>query len=174
MEVILGTPPPPPPAGVPALEETAGAKEGRALTTRERMEMHRASPVCRSCHRFMDPMGLALDNFDVMGRWRYRENGAALDTHGEMYDGTPLSNPAELSAALLKRPIPLVRTFTENMLTYALGRRLEPYDMPTVRAIARDAEANEYRVSSFVLGVVKSDAFQMRRAEVTQANDGRQ
>jgi hypothetical protein len=173
MEVLLGTPPPPPPANVPPLDNTGGTNEGKVLTTRQRMEMHRAAPACQSCHRFMDPMGLALDNFDVMGRWRYRENGAALDTRGEMYDGTPLSNPAELSAALLKRPIPLVRTFTENMLTYALGRRLEPYDMPTVRAIAKDAEANEYRVSSFVLGVVKSDAFQMRRAEVTQANDGR-
>jgi hypothetical protein len=121
----------------------------------------------------MDPIGLALDNFDVMGRWRYRENGAALDTRGELYDGTPVSSPSELAAALLKRPIPLVRTFTENMLTYALGRRLEASDMPTVRAIAKAAESNDYRVSSFVLGVVQSDAFQMRRAEVAQADQGR-
>jgi len=138
------------------------------------MELHRANPTCHSCHRFMDPIGLSLDQFDVMGRWRYRENGASLDTRGELYDGTQISSPAELSAALLKRPIPLVRTFTENMLTYALGRRLEPYDQTTVRAIAKAAEQNDYRVSSFVLGVVQSDAFQMRRAEVTQANDGRQ
>jgi len=174
MEVLLGTPPPPPPANVPPLDNTGGANAGKVLTTRERMELHRTNPACYSCHRFMDPIGLSLDQFDVMGRWRYRENGASLDTRGELYDGTPISSPAELSAALLKRPIPLVRTFTENMLTYALGRRLEPYDQTTVRAIAKAAEQNDYRVSSFVLGVVQSDAFQMRRAEVTQANDGRQ
>jgi hypothetical protein len=174
MEVLLGTPPPPPPANVPPLDNTGGANAGKVLTTRERMELHRTNPACYSCHRFMDPIGLSLDQFDVMGRWRYRENGASLDTRGELYDGTPISNPAELSAALLKRPIPLVRTFTENMLTYALGRRLEPFDQTTVRAIAKAAEQNDYRVSSFVLGVVQSDAFQMRRAEVTQANDGRQ
>jgi hypothetical protein len=173
MEVLLGTPPPPPPANVPPLDNTGTTNGGKVLTTRERMELHRTQPMCYSCHRFMDPIGLALDNFDVMGRWRYRENGAALDTRGELYDGTPISAPSELAAALLKRPIPLVRTFTENMLTYALGRRLEPYDMPTVRAIAKAAESNDYRVSSFVLGVVMSDAFRMRRAEVTQADQGR-
>jgi hypothetical protein len=173
MEVLLGTPPPPPPANVPPLDNTGGANAGKILTTRERMELHRTNPACYSCHRFMDPIGLSLDQFDVMGRWRYRENGASLDTRGELYDGTPISSPAELSAALLKRPIPLVRTFTENMLTYALGRRLEPFDQTTVRAIAKAAEQNDYRVTSFILGVVQSDAFQMRRAEVTQANDGR-
>jgi hypothetical protein len=173
MEVLLGTPPPPPPANVPPLDNTGTTNAGKVLTTRERMELHRTQPMCYSCHRFMDPIGLALDNFDVMGRWRYRENGAALDTRGELYDGTQISAPSELAAALLKRPIPLVRTFTENMLTYALGRRLEAYDMPTVRAIAKAAESNDYRVSTFVLGVVKSDAFRMRRAEVTQADQGR-
>jgi hypothetical protein len=173
MEVLLGTPPPPPPANVPPLDNTGTTNGGKVLTTRERMELHRTQPMCYSCHRFMDPIGLALDNFDVMGRWRYRENGDALDTRGELYDGTQISAPSELAAALLKRPIPLVRTFTENMLTYALGRRLEAYDMPTVRAIAKAAESNDYRVSSFVLGVVQSDAFQMRRAEVTQADQGR-
>jgi hypothetical protein len=158
---------------VPPLDLTGTANAGKVLTTRERMELHRTAPACYSCHRFMDPIGLSLDNFDVMGRWRYRENGAALDTRGELYDGTPVSSPSELAAALLKRPIPLVRTFTENMLTYALGRRLEAYDMPTVRAIAKAAEQNDYRVSSFVLGVVQSDAFQMRRAEVVEADQGR-
>jgi hypothetical protein len=173
MEVLLGTPPPPPPANVPPLDNTGTTNGGKVLTTRERMALHRTAPMCYSCHRFMDPIGLSLDNFDVMGRWRYRENGAALDTRGELYDGTPVSSPSELAAALLKRPIPLVRTFTENMLTYALGRRLEASDMPTVRAIAKEAESNDYRVSTFVLGVVNSDAFQMRRAEVTQADQGR-
>jgi hypothetical protein len=168
MEVILGTPPPPPPPGVPALEETAGAKEGRQLTTRERMEAHRASPVCRSCHRFMDPIGLALDNFDVTGRWRIRENGAPLDTRGELYDGTPVQNPAQLQVALLNRPVPIVRNFTRNLMTYALGRRVEYYDMPAVRRIVEQAERDEYRMSSFIKGVVNSDAFRMQQEPATE------
>jgi hypothetical protein len=163
MEVLLGTPPPPPPPGVPDLEETKGASEGRLLTTRERMEEHRSNPMCSSCHQYMDPIGLALDNFDVTGKWRIRENGMPLDTRGQLYDGTPVSNPDELRRALLRRPTPLIRTFTENLMAYALGRRVEYYDKPTVRAIGREAEANGYRMSSFILAVVKSPAFQMRR-----------
>ena len=165
MEVILGSPPPPPPPGVPALDETEGSKDGRVLTTRERMEIHRADPVCNSCHRFMDPIGLALDNFDVTGKWRIRENGAPLDTRGELWDGSQVSSPSELQAALLKRQVSLLRNFTQNMMTYALGRRVEYYDMPVIRKIVASAEANDYRMSSFVLGVVDSDAFRMRRAE---------
>jgi hypothetical protein len=168
MEVFLGTPPPPPPPNVPDLEETEESKDGRILTTRERMEQHRSNPTCRSCHLYMDPIGLALDNFDVTGKWRYRENGMELDTRGTLYDGTPIATPAELSQALLARPIPLVRNFTENLLAYALGRRVEYYDQPTVRAIARAAEENDYRISSFILGVVQSAPFQMRRAEAVQ------
>jgi hypothetical protein len=113
----------------------------------------------------MDPIGLALDNFDVTGRWRVRENGQPLDTKGDFYDGTPVTTPAELLNALMKRPVPLVRTFTENLLAYALGRRVEYFDQPTIRAIARAAEANEYKMSAFILGVIKSDAFQMKRVE---------
>jgi hypothetical protein len=164
MEVLLGTPPPPPPPGVPDLEETQGDQGGRAITTRERMEIHRRSEQCRSCHLYMDPMGLALDNFDLTGRWRTRENGMALDTRGQMYDGTPVASAADLRAALLARPIPLVRNFTKNLMAYALGRGVEWYDMPAVRRIAADAEHEGYRMSSFVMGVVKSDAFRMRRA----------
>jgi hypothetical protein len=164
MEVLLGSPPPPPPPGVPDLEKTGEAKEGRLLTTRERMEMHRSNPTCRSCHQFMDPIGLALDNFDVTGRWRIKENGAALDTHGQLYDGTSISTPNELQQALIKRPTPLLRTFTQNLMAYALGRRVEYYDMPTVRRIVRDAEPGNYKFGDFVLGVVKSDAFRMKRA----------
>jgi len=173
MEVLMGTPPPPPPPDVPTLEETAAAKNGRMLTTRERMEMHRANPTCNSCHRFMDPIGLALDNFDVTAKWRTRENGMPLDTKGDYYDGTPVTTPAELTRALMKRPVPLVRTFTENLLAYALGRRVEYFDQPTIRAIAKAAEANDYRLSSFILGVIKSDAFQMKRAEVTNTDQAR-
>ena len=165
MEVLLGTPPPPPPPGVPDLDETAGATGTRMLTTRERMEMHRANPVCSSCHKFMDPIGLALDNFDVTGRWRIRENGVPLDTRGEMYDGTPVENPADLRQALLKRPEPLIRTFTANLMAYALGRRVEYYDQPAIRAIVKEAEADDYNISSFILGVVMSDAFQMQRVQ---------
>jgi hypothetical protein len=164
MEVLLGTPPPPPPPGVPDLEETEGSEEGRLLTTRERMEIHREDTSCNSCHRFMDPIGLALDNFGVSGQWRTRENGSRLDTRGELYDGTPLASPADLRNALLARPEPLVRTFTENLMAYALGRRVEYFDQPLVRSIAAEAEANDFRMSSFILGVVKSDAFQMQRA----------
>jgi uncharacterized protein DUF1592/uncharacterized protein DUF1588/uncharacterized protein DUF1585/uncharacterized protein DUF1587/uncharacterized protein DUF1595 len=174
MEVLMGTPPPPPPLDVPPFEETGTAKDGRMLTTRERMEMHRKNPTCNSCHRFMDPIGLALDNFDVTGKWREREFGMPLDTKGEYYDGTPVSTPDELLGALMKRPVPLVRTFTENLLAYALGRRVETYDQPAIRAIAKAAEANNYKMSSFILGVIKSDAFQMKKAEaVTTTDDSR-
>ena len=171
MEALLGTPPPPPPPGIPDLEETVAAEGGRMLTTRERMELHSENPACNSCHRFMDPIGLALDNFDVTGKWRSLEHGAPLDTRGDFYDGTPVSTPAELADALLKRPLPLVRTFTENLMAYALGRRVEHYDQPAVRAIARSAEADGYKVSTLVLGVVKSDAFRMKRAPVEALSD---
>ena len=173
MEVLMGTPPPPPPPDIPTLEETAASKNGKMLTTRERMEMHRANPTCNSCHRLMDPIGLALDNFDVTAKWRTRENGMPLDTKGDYYDGTPVTTPAELLRALMARPVPLVRTFTENLLAYALGRRTETFDQPTIRAIARAAEANEYRMSSFILGVIKSDAFQMKRVEPVSTDDAK-
>jgi hypothetical protein len=173
MEVLLGTPPPPPPPNVPDLNQTSGTSGGRLLTTRERMEIHRDNEMCRSCHLFMDPIGLALDNFDVTGRWRFREGGMPLDTRGELYDGTQISTPKELAEALLARPIPLARNFTENLLTYALGRRLDHRDGPLVRAIAREAEANDYRISSFILSVVKSDAFQMRELGVAEADRNR-
>jgi cytochrome c551/c552 len=174
MEVLLGTPPPPPPPGVPDLEQTAAAQGGKVLTTRERMERHRSSPTCYSCHQFMDPIGLALDNFDVTGKWRIKENGAALDTRGNLYDGTAISNPTELTQALLARPIPLLRNFTHNLMAYALGRRVEYFDQPAVRRVVRDAEKNDYRMSSFILGVVKSDAFRMKQAPATAQSEGRQ
>jgi len=165
MEVLMGTPPPPPPPDVPPFDETGTSKDGRMLTTRERMELHRKNPTCNSCHRFMDPIGLALDNFDVTGTWRVRENGQPLDTRGDYYDGTPVTNPAELTQALVKRPVPLVRTFTENLFAYALGRRAEYFDQPAIRAIAKSAAANNYKMTSFILGVIKSDAFLMKQAE---------
>jgi hypothetical protein len=174
MEVLLGTPPPPPPPDVPPLDDTGDSKDGKMLTTRERMELHRKNPTCSSCHRFMDPIGLALDNFDVTGQWRVRENGQPLDTRGDFYDGTPVSTLGQLSQALMKRPVPLVRTFTENLFAYALGRRAEYFDQPAIRAIAKSAESNGYRMSSFILGVVKSDAFQMKQADATTTDDAKQ
>ena len=164
MEVLLGTPPPPPPPGVPDLDETSATVGNSTRTTRERMEEHRSNPACNSCHRLIDPIGLALDNFDVTGQWRVRENGVLLDTRGEFYDGTPLDNPQDLRKALLKRPEVLVRNFTANLMAYALGRWVEYYDMPDVRAIVADAGANGFRVSAFVKGIVRTDAFQMKRA----------
>jgi hypothetical protein len=163
LEVLLGSPPPPPPPGVPDLEETKAVAEGRMLTTRERMELHRSRIMCMSCHQFMDPIGLALDNFDVTGQWRIRENGMALDTQGEYFDGTKITNPAGLRAVLLKRPIPLVRTFIQNLMAYGLGRRMTPADGPAVRRIAARAEAKGYRMTEFILGVIESDAFRSQR-----------
>ena len=169
MEVLLGTPPPPPPPGIPDLDETEGVQEGRFLTTRERMEIHRTNPTCRSCHQFMDPIGLALDNFDVTGKWRIRENGMPLDTRGTFYDGTEITNPDELQSVLLSKPVPLVRNFAKNLMAYALGRRVEYYDMPTIRKIVKEAEADGYRMSSFIKGVINSEAFKMKRIPELEA-----
>ena len=126
------------------------------------MERHRANPTCNACHQFMDPIGLALDNFDVTGNWRIREFGRELDTNGMLYDGTPLANPSDLHAALLNRSIPFVRTFANNLMAYATGRRMEYFDQATIRKITSEAAANDYRISSFILGVVNSDPFQMK------------
>ncbi|MDP1572224.1 MAG: DUF1592 domain-containing protein [Vicinamibacterales bacterium] len=171
MEVLLGSPPPPPPPNVPLLEETEGTHEGKMLTTRERLQIHSTNPTCSSCHRMMDPIGIALDNFDVTAKWRLRENAVPLDTRGDFYDGTPVNTPGELSAALMKRPVPLIRTMTGNLLAYALGRRVEYFDQPTIRRIAREAEANGNKMSSFLLGVVRSDAFRMAQADVETSTE---
>jgi hypothetical protein len=171
MEVLLGSDPPPPPPNVPDLEQTADAKEGKALTTRERMAMHAENPTCNACHQYMDPIGLALDNFDVTGRVRFRENGAPLDTRGRMYDGMEVATAADLNRSLLSRPIPLVRTFTQNLMAYAVGRRMQPFDQPTIRAIAREAAKQDYRISAFVMGVVNSQAFRSMRVEPVAADD---
>jgi hypothetical protein len=121
----------------------------------------------------MDPIGLALDNFDVTAKWRTRENGMPLDTKGDYYDGTPVTTPAELTRALMKRPVPLVRTFTENLMAYALGRRVEYFDQPTIRAITKAAEGQDYRMSLLILGVIKSDAFQLKQAEPNTTDEAK-
>ncbi len=175
METLLGSPPPPAPQdpAPPPLEETKSATEGgKTLSTRERMEEHRKNPACQSCHRVIDPLGLALENFDVVGAWRIKDNGVAVDTQATLYDGTPLNGPASLRAALTGRLAePVIRNFTDGLMAYALGRRIEYFDQPTVRSIVRKAAQNNYKFSSFVLGVVNSAAFQMAKAEPMMTTD---
>jgi hypothetical protein len=158
---ILGTPPPEPPANVPPLDETPG----KARSMRERMEEHRRTPACAGCHKLMDPIGLAMENFDGIGRWRATDNGAAIDASAELSDGTSVEGPAALRRALLRRSDLVARNVTEVLLSYALGQRVEAYDMPHIRAILDQAEGSEYQFSSLVLGIVQSVPFQMRRAE---------
>ena len=171
MEVLLGSPPPPPPPNIPDLEEVDQVDGDRLLSVRERLERHRSNPACSSCHRMMDPIGLALENFDVTGAWRIKDSGVPIDASGELYDGTPLAGPTDLRAALVARSETFITTFTENLLAYALGRRVEYYDMPAVRAIVREAADQQNRMSAFVLGVVGSAAFQMSRVEQTASTD---
>ena len=165
MEVLLGTPPPPPPPNVPALNDSAAAvQNGVRLSTRQRIESHRRSPQCASCHRFIDPLGITLEQFDVTGAWRTEEGGATVDTRGELFDGTPVDGPAGLQRVLLDRKEMVLRTFTENLLTYAIGRRITAADMPVVRAIVAAAAHDGYRVSAFITGVVASAPFTMTSA----------
>ena len=162
LENLLGTPPPPPLPNVPPLKATSSA--GTVMSMRQRMEQHRASPVCASCHAMMDPLGLSLENFDAIGKWRtLGESSAIIDASGRLPDGTPFDGPAGLREALL-RSDRFVATLTEKMLTYAIGRGLEYYDAPAVRAILRAAAPQDYRVSSIVAAVVRSMPFRMRRA----------
>jgi hypothetical protein len=169
MEVLLGSPPPPPPPNVPALEETKGTTEtGRALTVRERMEQHRSNPQCTSCHRVIDPLGLALENFDATGKWRIRDGGMAVDTSGQLFDGTAIAGPDGLREALLRHKDVVLLSFTRSLMTYALGRRVEAADMPAVRRIIRNAATQDHRLSAFVTGIVESDAFRMARIPAAQ------
>jgi len=162
LEAILGTPPPAPPPNVPPLKENEGAQ---ALSVRARLEEHRKSPACSGCHAVMDPLGFSLENFDGVGEWRIKEPGGAVDPSGQLADGTKVDGPVALRNAIMRHPEQFVRTLTEKMLTYGLGRGLEYYDMPTVRGIARDASRTDYKFSSIVLGIVKSTPFQMRRVQ---------
>jgi hypothetical protein len=163
MEVLLGSPPPPPPPNVPALKEIVDGVS--PVSVRARMEEHRSNPACASCHKMMDPIGFALENFDATGAWRDNDGPTHIDATGKLYDGTPLNGPASLREALVKHSNAFVRTFCENLLAYGLGRVPTVADMPAVRTIERDAAAKQYRFSSFVLGVVRSTPFQMKRVE---------
>jgi hypothetical protein len=164
LEVLLGSPPPPPPPNVPALEVTNATAGGKILSVRQRMEEHRSNPVCSSCHRVIDPVGLALENFDATGRWRIKDGESAVDASGVMYDGSKVDGPAALRDALLKHKDAFLVSFTEGLMTYAVGRRVEAADMPAVRRIIRDAARNGYRISSFIRGVIDTAAFQMSTA----------
>jgi mono/diheme cytochrome c family protein len=168
MEVLLGSPPPPPPPNVPALDDTKDTAGGRTLSVRERMEQHRANPACMSCHKVIDPLGLALENFDVTGAWRIKDNEVAVDPVGDLYDGTKLSGPPALREALLRHKDAVLLSFAEHLMTYALGRRVEAFDMPTLRQIIRDAAANDYKVQAFIQGVVASQAFRMSRIDTPE------
>ena len=163
LENLLGTPPPEPPANVPALKERG--QGGEALTMREQMEQHRASPTCAGCHRLMDPIGFALENFDGIGRWRDADAGDPINTSGVLPDGNEIEGVEELREALLGRPEQIVHTATEKLLLYALGRGIDYYDAPVVRKILREAAPSGYRWSSIILGIVKSAPFQMRRSQ---------
>jgi hypothetical protein len=162
LENILAAPMPAPPANVPSLESSN--KEGKPLSVREMLEMHRASPACAGCHARMDPLGLSLEYFDAIGQWRTKDAGHAIDASGVLLDGTKVDGPNQLRQALLAQKTQFVKAVTEKLLTYALGRGLEYYDAPTVRAIDKSAAADDYRWSSLVLAIVKSAPFQMRTA----------
>jgi hypothetical protein len=168
---IQGVPPAMPPAAVPALDDK-DIGTTKALTVRELIAKHRANPTCSSCHSVMDPLGFALENFDATGMWRDKDRfaGTMIDSAGELPDGTQLKGPDDLRKALLRRPEQFAQTFTEGLLTYAMGRTEEYYDMPTVRKIVRDAASKDYKFSTIVQSVVKSEQFRMRRVpQATQS-----
>jgi cytochrome c551/c552 len=160
LENLMGTPAPLPPPNVPPLDTDGSAPQ--AASVRQRMEQHRKNPTCAACHTIMDPIGFSLENFDLIGRYRASDGGVPIDASGHLVDGTKLDGPSSLRLALLSRSDVFVRTMTEKLLTYGTGRALKYYDMPVVRSIARDAARNDNRFSSLIVGIVKSDPFQMR------------
>jgi hypothetical protein len=162
LENLLGTPPPPPPPDVPALEDRSDA----ARTVRARLEQHRANPVCASCHKVMDPLGFALENFDAVGAWRTSDEGAPIDASGQLADGSKVDGVVAVRQAILRRPELFVSTMTEKLLTFGLGRGLDYHDMPTVRDIVRQGARQDYRFSSLVLGIVNSAPFRTRTKQV--------
>jgi hypothetical protein len=164
LENVIGAHVPTPPPNVPALEETKTA-ESHPVTVRAQMELHREKPFCSGCHKIMDPIGFALENFDAVGRWRTEEHGEPIVATGTLVDGTHIDGATELRTALLKYSDRFVQTVTEKLMTYALGRGLEYYDMPTVRSITHAAAKNDYRFSSVIAGIVESAPFQMRATE---------
>jgi hypothetical protein len=164
LSTLLGTPPPPPPPNVPTLDESnKGNNSAVTRSVREQLELHRQNPSCAGCHRVIDPPGFALENFDSVGQWRAAmPNGANIDTNGVLADGTKVNGPTELRQAIVNRPEAFVTVITQRMMIYALGRGLEPSDMPVVRKIVRQAGKNGYRLSTIVNEIIESAPFQMR------------
>jgi hypothetical protein len=160
LDNLLGIPPLASPANVPKLEEQVVANKPRSV--REQMESHRANPTCASCHKLMDPIGFAMENFDAVGAWRTTDSGSPVDTSGTLLDGTKIDGLVTLRQALLRRPEVLVGTLTEKLLTYGLGRGLSSSDMPAVRRIVTDAGHANYTFSALIEGIVSNPAFQMR------------
>jgi hypothetical protein len=163
LENILGTPPPEPPPNVPPLEDSAAG--GKVLTLREQMTIHRKNEPCSSCHKLMDPIGFALENFDADAKWRMKQGGdggVPIDASSELWDGTKVNGPIELRQAILHYSPQFVRMVTEKMMTYALGRGVEYEDMPVIRSIVHEADKNNDKFSSILFGVIKSAPFQMR------------
>jgi mono/diheme cytochrome c family protein len=163
LENVLGAPPPPPPPNIPTLKENVAGQPGESV--RQRLEQHRSNPSCASCHRVMDPLGFALENFDGIGRWRTSEAGTPIDASGSLIDGTRVDGPTTLVEALISRKTDFVGTVVQKLLTYALGRGVEYYDLPAVRNIVKDAAADNYSWSAIITGIVKSVPFQMRTDE---------
>jgi hypothetical protein len=166
MENLMGAPVPRPPPGVEA-DLKAEDVTAKPTTVRARLERHRANPSCAMCHGVMDPIGFSLENFDLVGRWRDHDGSAPIDTSGKLVDGTPLASPQALRAALLARSDSFVTSFTEKLLTYALGRRIEYFDQPAIRTIVRDARSHGDRFSEIVLGIVNSEPFQFKAKNPT-------
>ncbi len=165
LSTFLNTPPPPPPPNVPTLEESSKGAAAKPKTVREQMELHRSNPTCASCHRLIDPVGFALENFNPVGQWRQATpEGTAIDAAGVLSDGSKVDGPAALREVILSRPEAFITILTERMLTYALGRGVEPSDMSVVRSIVRQAAQNNYRFTSIIMGIVESAPFQMRTA----------
>jgi len=163
LDNILGVPPPPPPASVPALKEAMGT--AKPLPIRERMAQHRSNPACSGCHQLMDPVGFSLENYDAVGRWRGQDDGRPIDASGGLPDGTKFDGVAGLQQALLSRPQVFATRFTEKLLTFAVGRGAESYDGPAIRKVVRNAELQDYRFSAFIVGLVNSVPFEMRRTQ---------
>lgn len=161
LENILGTPPPSPPPNVPALKENVAGMKAQSI--RQLLEQHRANPNCATCHRVMDPLGFSLENFDAIGKWRTDDGGNPIDASGQLADGTKVNGPIALRQALMKHPQQFVGTLTEKLMSYALGRSIAYYDMPTVRQIVRQVANDNYRFSSIIMGVVQSSPFQLRK-----------
>jgi hypothetical protein len=159
---MLGSPPPPPPANVPALKDNTVSN---TLSVRDRLKEHRTNQACAGCHKLMDPLGFALENFDAVGRWRESDADKSIDASGEFLDGAKFNDVSGLEQALLNRPELFVRTLTEKLMTYALGRRVEYYDAPAIRKIVAAARDDNYRFSRIIMGIVQSTPFQMRMSK---------